>query len=168
MTAIEKNPKALIFFDGDCGLCSRAVSFFIKHDKKRRLRYTSLQSRRGENILRILNHSQKKPLDTLVFQAYTSSTSNPIPPPHPNSHSKTNFSNDIPASLLIRSEAIIAILKQFSLPWRILAQTLKLIPLSWRDKGYDIIAKYRKQFPYFNNRSCRIPTAAEKVWFIDD
>ena len=37
-------PHPLVFYDGVCGLCNRSVRWLIRHDRKRVLRYTSLQS----------------------------------------------------------------------------------------------------------------------------
>jgi predicted DCC family thiol-disulfide oxidoreductase YuxK len=36
--------KSIVFFDGDCGLCSRAVQFILKHEKNDRLLFSPLES----------------------------------------------------------------------------------------------------------------------------
>lgn len=41
----------IIFFDGYCGLCNRAVDFLIKRDKEKLFRYASLQSPQATVIL---------------------------------------------------------------------------------------------------------------------
>ena len=35
--------KWIVFFDGDCGLCSRSVRFFAKYDRHDHLRFAPLQ-----------------------------------------------------------------------------------------------------------------------------
>jgi predicted DCC family thiol-disulfide oxidoreductase YuxK len=35
--------KWIVFFDGDCGLCSRSVRFFAKFDRRDHLRFAPLQ-----------------------------------------------------------------------------------------------------------------------------
>ncbi|MFT5184857.1 MAG: putative DCC family thiol-disulfide oxidoreductase YuxK, partial [Flavobacteriales bacterium] len=33
----------IIFFDGICGLCNKAVDFLLRHDSKQRLKFSPLQ-----------------------------------------------------------------------------------------------------------------------------
>jgi predicted DCC family thiol-disulfide oxidoreductase YuxK len=52
MEATEINSeKSIVLFDGFCNLCSAAVQFIIKHDKKKKFQFASLQSEFGINIL---------------------------------------------------------------------------------------------------------------------
>lgn len=39
----EKRNKLVIFFDGTCGLCNRAVTFLVRQDTNAILRFASLQ-----------------------------------------------------------------------------------------------------------------------------
>jgi predicted DCC family thiol-disulfide oxidoreductase YuxK len=41
----------VVLFDGICNLCSGAVQFIIKHDKKRVFRFASLQSGFGQKVM---------------------------------------------------------------------------------------------------------------------
>ena len=50
MQAIDKK-QPVILFDGVCNLCSGAVQFIIKHDKKNQFQFASLQSGFGQKIL---------------------------------------------------------------------------------------------------------------------
>jgi predicted DCC family thiol-disulfide oxidoreductase YuxK len=36
--------KSIVFFDGDCGLCSRAVQFILRNERNKDLMFSSLQS----------------------------------------------------------------------------------------------------------------------------
>jgi predicted DCC family thiol-disulfide oxidoreductase YuxK len=66
--------KYIILFDGVCNLCNGAVQFVIKHDKKKKFLFGSLQGRAGQAYLRSFN------LDFTSFvlveedKAYTRST----------------------------------------------------------------------------------------------
>lgn len=42
--------KSIILFDGYCNLCSGAVQFILKRDKKEYFRYGSLQSEKGKEL----------------------------------------------------------------------------------------------------------------------
>ena len=44
-------PKLILFYDGDCGLCNRAVHFVLKHDKKLIFHYASLHSQTAKKLL---------------------------------------------------------------------------------------------------------------------
>ncbi|MGJ7033526.1 thiol-disulfide oxidoreductase DCC family protein [Niabella hirudinis] len=47
---MENGP--VILFDGFCNLCNGSVQFIIKHDKRNRFRFASLQSAAGAQLLR--------------------------------------------------------------------------------------------------------------------
>ena len=58
--------KSIILFDGVCNLCTSSVNFIIKHDKKERFLFASLQSDAAKEIL--LQFSSKKiDLTTLIL-----------------------------------------------------------------------------------------------------
>jgi predicted DCC family thiol-disulfide oxidoreductase YuxK len=40
----EPESKAIVLYDGVCGLCNRAVQFLLKRDSRDRLQFASLQS----------------------------------------------------------------------------------------------------------------------------
>ena len=41
----------VVFFDGVCTLCQRSVRYLLKHDKNKRLKFTSLQGQYAKKIL---------------------------------------------------------------------------------------------------------------------
>ncbi len=43
--------KSIILFDGFCNLCSSAVQFVLKRDKKKKFQFASLQSNFGKDLL---------------------------------------------------------------------------------------------------------------------
>jgi predicted DCC family thiol-disulfide oxidoreductase YuxK len=55
----------VIYFDGVCNLCNGAINFFIKKDKKRKFKYSSLQSKYAKSSLdsKFIND-----LDTVVLK----------------------------------------------------------------------------------------------------
>lgn len=74
---IEKTQTHIILFDGYCNLCSSAVQFILKHDKKNIFKYASLQSEFGMQSLAANGLSTTK-IETVVLiengVAYTYST----------------------------------------------------------------------------------------------
>jgi predicted DCC family thiol-disulfide oxidoreductase YuxK len=55
----------VVYFDGRCGLCSRFVDFAVRHDRRRRLRFASLQG------LTATEHLAFAGQDTVVLQIGT-------------------------------------------------------------------------------------------------
>ena len=63
----------IVFFDGECALCTGVVQFILKRDKKKRFRFASLQGHAGRNLF-----LSNTPVDSVVLkideQLYTKST----------------------------------------------------------------------------------------------
>ena len=47
----EPESKAIVLYDGVCGLCNRAVQFLLKRDRRDRLQFASLQSDLAAKVL---------------------------------------------------------------------------------------------------------------------
>ena len=54
----------VVFFDGVCTLCQRSVRYLLKHDKKKVLKFASLQ---GEYAKKILPPEDLNNLESLLF-----------------------------------------------------------------------------------------------------
>ena len=55
----------IVFFDGDCGLCSRVVRFIYRYEKKAKISFSPLQS---DFAIKILAKNNTKPdLNTFYF-----------------------------------------------------------------------------------------------------
>lgn len=132
---MKPSNKAIIFFDGDCGLCSVSVRFLIKCDSHQHLYFAPLQ---GVTAQAILPQQYRESLRTMVYQ---------------------RVRVDGQATLLIRSEAVLLALIDTRSAWRYLAQIVRLLPLSLRDWGYDRIADNRKIF--FKATACKLASQAE-------
>ncbi len=132
---MKPSNKAIVFFDGDCGLCSVSVRFLIKCDSHQHLYFAPLQ---GVTAQAILPQQYCESLRTMVYQ---------------------RVSVDGQPTLLIRSEAVLQALIDTGSAWRHLAKIARLLPLSLRDWGYDRIADNRKIF--FKAAACKLPSRAE-------
>ena len=121
--------KSIILFDGVCNLCNTAVNFIIKHDKKERFLFASLQSDAGKEIL--LHFSSKKN----------------------NLNSVLLIEN---GNIYDKSTAALLILKHLQTSLRLLT-IFKYLPLRIRDELYDFIANHRYQW-FGKQKTCMLPT----------
>ena len=132
---MKPSNKAIIFFDGNCGLCSASIRFLIKRDSHQHLYFAPLQ---GVTAQAILPLQYRESLRTMVYQ---------------------RVSADGQPTLLVRSEAVLLALIDTRSGWRHLAQIARLLPLSLRDWAYDRIADNRKIF--FKAAACKLVSQAE-------
>ncbi len=59
-------PEHVLLFDGVCNLCNGAVQFIIKHDKKSVIKFASLQSAAGQELLNQY-HINSETFDTMIY-----------------------------------------------------------------------------------------------------
>ncbi len=107
----------MLFYDGHCGLCHRAVRFVLKHDRSgSAFRFSPLE---GETFpLRIPPEKRADLPDSIVVL--------------------TNH-----GELLVRSEAFIHILRRLGGGWKFLAGVIRIVPRRFRDAIYNIVARIR-------------------------
>ncbi|CAI8280148.1 MAG: Uncharacterised protein [Opitutia bacterium UBA7350] len=105
------------FYDGDCGLCTRAVAFLKQRDHQQCLKFCSLQSPEAQARLPLALTSD---LDTAVF-----------------------VNNQDPEKFQLRSDAVLSALIEIGGFWRFLARLAACIPLGIRNRCYNRIAANR-------------------------
>ena len=111
-----KQTDLLVFYDGDCLLCSRTVTFLLKRDKKKVLKYASQQ---GDAFKYFSTTKLSAPKDSIVL-----------------------LKNGL---ILTRSTAVLEIVKELPYPWKFL-YGLIIIPRFFRDVIYGLIARNRKKW----------------------
>ena len=59
----------VLFYDGYCILCSRSIDFIIKHDKKEKLLFASLQSKYASETLSEMGYNPQDiaKLDNVIY-----------------------------------------------------------------------------------------------------
>ncbi|WP_029209408.1 thiol-disulfide oxidoreductase DCC family protein [Aquimarina agarilytica] len=129
----------IILFDGVCNLCSGAIQFMIKHDKKRNFRYASLQSELGKELLAERNIDPKI-IDSIILI-------------------------DPKKAYYFKSTAALEISKELSGLYPLLRIFL-FFPEKMRDPIYDFIAKNRYKW-FGKKESCMIPNDEIKSLFLD-
>jgi len=137
----------LVIYDGVCGFCNLSVRWFLVRDRNDRLRFAASDSPKVADLL--ARHGLDAAMATgnsgtiLVAQAV-----------------------ETPAErLLIRSDAVIAMLSALPGHWPGLAAMLRIIPHPLRDLGYRLVARWRYRI-WGRLDACPIPTAQERARFL--
>ncbi len=116
MSSPASNPE-ILFYDGHCALCHRAVKFVLKHDRSgSAFRFAPLQ---GE-----------------AFQAR-------VPPEKRLALPDSVVVLTADGALLIRSSAFLHILRRLGGVWKFLAGVISVVPRPLRDAAYNIVARIR-------------------------
>ncbi|HEX7796930.1 MAG TPA: DCC1-like thiol-disulfide oxidoreductase family protein [Vicinamibacterales bacterium] len=149
LPARERSAFPVIFFDGHCNLCNSFVDFVIRRDRRRVIRFASLQSAAGRQVGSLTQHvrttSERKTDDgdgrlTIIFV-------------------------DVDGNAYARSDAVLKIMGYFGGPYR-LSAGLWLVPRVVRDFCYRLVSRHR--YALFGQRTtCRMPTAEEQSLFLD-
>lgn len=137
----------VVLFDGVCNLCNAAVRFIIDRDPKGTMRFASLQSDVGQE---------------LVARHATQLDSASLPSPD----------NDAPPTLLLvedgriyaRSTAALRIARRLNGLWPVFGAFLA-VPRSVRDPVYDFVANRRYRW-FGRTDACRLPTKEEAGRFL--
>lgn len=114
--------KPIIVFDGHCVLCSRWARFVLRHDRAKKFRLLPAQTPLGDALYRHYGLDPKEYETNILLE-----------------HGVAWF----------RSESSIRMLKGLGLPWS-LARLIRILPLAWRDRLYEWVA--RNRFNWFGRR----------------
>lgn len=128
---MSKSKAPVLFFDGDCGLCSRSVRFLMARDRSHLLYFAPLQ---GETAARRVRKELQESLSTVVYERSG-------------------------GEVLVRSEAVLQALIDIGSRWRFFARAALCLPRGLRDAIYKLIADQRKNFFLSNN--CPLPSSDE-------
>ena len=135
----------ILFYDGVCGFCDRAVQFVLRHDKRQRFRFAALQSGLAHAVL--ARHGQSADALDTMYVLLDAGTPR--------------------ERLLSRSDGIVALLRELGGCWKILAALTGLLPRALRDRAYDLFARNRYRW-FGHYEQCMIPPPASRARFLDD
>lgn len=128
----------VVLFDGVCNLCNGAVNWLIDHDPKNVLKFASLQSSYGQQIV-AKNKLQGEYLNTILF-----------------------VEDD---KVYERSNAVLRALKHIG-GWPTLLYAFIVVPAFMRNAVYNFVA--RNRYRWFGKMdACRVPTPKLKAKFLD-
>jgi predicted DCC family thiol-disulfide oxidoreductase YuxK len=131
----------ILLYDGVCGLCNGAVRFILKHDKRKTIRFASLQSEFSRTILE--RHPQLKEIDSLVL---LESADTP----------EENF--------FVQSAGVVKIAEYLGGVWAI-GSLFRIFPKSFLDTVYDSIARHRYSL-FGRYDDCPLPSPETRSRFL--
>lgn len=134
----------MLLYDGSCGLCARSVQFVLQHEgAPHSLRFATLQGPHGRRALAA--HPALAGVDSVVW----------VEP-----------SGDGNGRVLVRSDAVLAVLDYLGGRWRWLARIGRLVPRVSRDALYRVVAHNRHRL-FGRDQSCLLPTPEQGRRFLD-
>jgi predicted DCC family thiol-disulfide oxidoreductase YuxK len=135
---------AVLLYDGSCGLCARSVQFVLRHERaSHRLRFATLQGPHGTRALEA--QPSLAGVDSVVW---------------------LERSGDGSDRMLVRSDAVLAVLDYLGGGWKWLARLGRLVPRLSRDTIYRVVARYRYR-AFGRDQSCLLPTPEQRRRFLD-
>jgi predicted DCC family thiol-disulfide oxidoreductase YuxK len=141
--------RLLMMFDGHCGFCNASVRWLLRRDRKDRLRFVALESETAAPLLKRhgrcgTDSAQDVDIGTIVVARDVGGATE---------------------SVLVRSDAVVALLRELPRPWPWVGVALQLVPRAVRDLGYRIVARWRYRI-WGRLESCPIPTDEERRRFL--
>jgi predicted DCC family thiol-disulfide oxidoreductase YuxK len=147
MESLDLAGRVLVVFDGHCGLCNRSVRWFLVRDRFDRMRFVDSDS----PLVAGLPARQGIPFADAA--------------PGPSSILVVRGAGTRDERVLVRSDAVLALLRELPGPWPAVAAALGGIPRPLRDLAYRLIARWRYRI-WGRLESCPIPTAEERARFL--
>jgi predicted DCC family thiol-disulfide oxidoreductase YuxK len=121
-------PTVMIYFDGVCNLCSGVVQFILKHDRREKFRFASLQGESGQALLAHHKFPQYH-FDSFILEEGS--------------------------EIYTRSTAALKAAKVLGMPWSLLYVFI-IVPPFIRDGVYDLIS--RNRYTWFGKKeNCWLP-----------
>jgi predicted DCC family thiol-disulfide oxidoreductase YuxK len=138
--------RALMLYDGLCGVCNTAVQWVIKHDHADRFRFAPQQSAVAAAILSRYGIDHEAMLKSnSVYLVLDTGTE----------HER----------LLTQSDVTVNLLLMVGGRWRVLGKMLRVVPVFARNAAYRMFARnrYRLTGQY---EVCPVPSEAEQMKFV--
>jgi predicted DCC family thiol-disulfide oxidoreductase YuxK len=139
--------RLLVIYDGHCGLCNRSVRWFLRHDQRDRMRFADSESPKVGELLE--RHGLSRAASAMG----------------PNTILVVREPGGSDEQVLIRSDAILALLGELPRPWPAVGTALRWIPRPVRDLGYRLVARWRYRV-WGRLDTCPLPTAEERARFL--
>jgi predicted DCC family thiol-disulfide oxidoreductase YuxK len=132
----------VLLYDGLCGFCDGTVQFILRHDRKKTLRFATLQGDYARGV--IDRHPELAGVDSLILVERDPAGGERV-------H--------------VRSNGALGVARYLGGAWH-LARATAIVPRVIRDLAYDGFARIRyRVFGRYN--SCPIPTPEQRARFID-
>ncbi len=136
---------AVLLYDGSCGVCSAAVRFLLRRERRHTLRFAPLQGRFAAGLR--ARHPWLEDVDSLLWHEPAESGR--------------------PERVLAYSDAALEALRYLGGPWAVLGRVLCGVPRTWRDGLYRWFARRRHRGKKPLDR-CLVPTETGTDRFLQD
>ena len=130
--------QPVLLYDGICHLCNGLVRFVIRWDRKKTIRFASLQSDRGQSFLK----DREMPTDDFDTLVYIKE-----------------------GKYYVRSTAVLEVLKDMGGFWRVFYIFI-ILPTCLRDPVYRLVARLRYRL-FGKSDQCTIPAPEIRERFLD-
>ena len=134
---------AVLLYDGTCGFCAESVQLVLRHDRRRTLRFASLQGEFGARIR--AGHPEIEGVDSVIW----------VEPATDRGAER----------ILVRSDAALRVARYLGGWWN-LALVARVLPRPVRDAGYDLIARHRHRL-LGAGPHCLVPAPDVRERFLD-
>jgi predicted DCC family thiol-disulfide oxidoreductase YuxK len=142
-SATPRSSAHLLLFDGVCGVCSRVPQFFLRHDRRGRFAFATLQSAIGRRIVARHGGDPDELTTMYVVASYGAADER----------------------IFTKSDAALLIARDLGWPWRLLT-LFRVVPRRVRNRLYDAVARNRYRV-FGKNQSCMVPTAELRHRFLE-
>lgn len=130
-------PTPLLVYDGNCGFCSRAVQFILRHERRHDLQFVPRDSEFGKELRRRFH---LEAVESMLW-----------------------IDGD---RALIESGAVLSSGKYVGGIWAVLSKIAMLVPSSLRNWAYRLIARNRRRLSSGMPASCLVPTPEQRARFL--
>jgi predicted DCC family thiol-disulfide oxidoreductase YuxK len=134
---------AVLLYDGTCGFCAESVQLVLRHDRRRTLRFASLQGAFGTAVR--ARHPELEGVDSVIWA-------------EPGADRGAG-------RVFVRSDAALRVARYLG-GWWSLALAARVLPRPVRDAGYDLIARHRHRL-LGDGPHCLIPPPDVRERFLD-
>ncbi|MFN0177590.1 MAG: thiol-disulfide oxidoreductase DCC family protein [Gemmatimonadales bacterium] len=137
MKPVSSEARPTLFYDGLCALCNGSVRFLLKFDRNGSLQFAPLTGPTAQSLL--ASHPDLASIDSLVVVAGS--------------------------AVLVRSAAVLWLLRYLGGGWTGVAWVGHRLPAAFRDRLYDVIARWRYR-AFGRYESCPLPPASVRDRFL--
>jgi len=137
--------RVLVVFDGHCGLCNGTVRWLLRRDWRDRLRFVAMEA---EKVAGVLERHSLRGMDSVLGTMLV-----------------VRDAGRPGESVLMKSDAVVALLRELPRPWPWVGTALGMMPRAVRDGGYRLVARWRYRI-WGRLESCPVPTAEERERFL--
>lgn len=130
-------PQPIMFYDGECGLCSRTVQWCLRHDKRGVVLFAPIQ---GSTYAAVEAPNKPTDVSTMVLSEGD--------------------------QLFIKSTGVFRMMKHMGGLWALLGPIGLFCPIFLRDRAYDFIAKRRIKW-FGTADTCALPTPEQRKRFLE-